>query len=427
MATSTYSSINDYIINTPWSAAFISYVMKSSGVNFPYASAHTVYAQSIRKGFPGWTALNPQTTPIQVGDIIVQNRDNNKLTWDSSDWSGASHGDIVTGISNKTIATIGGNLKDSVRLSAYNLNDGDIINNINVFVILRPTKSVAEKIADTARVEESTWSRNFWKETTPAALNTIASYYSAGNIPIPSNLLAQAQTTTSNQLNVSVNQFTDGYVQENYIKPYVNTLLTDAYFANTIKDYYKNSVHKDGNVTYPNIITNADIDGELKLISMLTSKLVKLQDQISALDAKLQSFTPDARQSLVTSLIFSLDGAEMRNQLLSNAYGNPNSENFMKYSHAWRAPNKLAITATVTIPGMSGFRIGEIFWVDRIGENYKASGAFQLFGLTEHIDVSRGWTTELYSRFNAIPKKYISNLVEYSASPDILQTNLNQI
>ena len=66
---------------------------------------------------------------------------------------------------------------------------------------------------------------------------------------------------------------------------------------------------------------------------------------------------------------------------------------------------------------MSGFRIAQIFWIDRIAETYKTFGAFQLFGLTETVDMGKGWTTELYARYNAIPVKHISRLKEYPEEP----------
>jgi len=94
----------------------------------------------------------------------------------------------------------------------------------------------------------------------------------------------------------------------------------------------------------------------------------------------------------------------MREKMSINAAEGINAN----YSHAWRSPGKLAITANLTIPGASGFRIGQVFWIGRTYEHYKKEGAFQLFGLTETIDLSRGWTTELYARFNAIPRSVIA-------------------
>jgi hypothetical protein len=41
--------------------------------------------------------------------------------------------------------------------------------------------------------------------------------------------------------------------------------------------------------------------------------------------------------------------------------------------------------------------------VDRISEQYKKIGAFQVFGLTETITMDRGWTTNIYARLNIIP------------------------
>jgi len=64
---------------------------------------------------------------------------------------------------------------------------------------------------------------------------------------------------------------------------------------------------------------------------------------------------------------------------------------------------KLATTVELTIPGVAGFSIGQIFWVDRISEQYKKIGAFQVFGLTETITMDRGWTTNIYARLNIIP------------------------
>jgi hypothetical protein len=68
----------------------------------------------------------------------------------------------------------------------------------------------------------------------------------------------------------------------------------------------------------------------------------------------------------------------------------------------------------LTIPGASGFSIGQIFWVDRIYEQYKKIGAFQLFGLTETIDMNRGWTTSIYARLNVIPAQIMLNYVKKS-------------
>ena len=95
--------------------------------------------------------------------------------------------------------------------------------------------------------------------------------------------------------------------------------------------------------------------------------------------------------------------------MLANA-GDSNSSAASLDSHAWRAPGKLAVTADIQIPGASGFKIGQVFWVGRTYESFKKNGVFQLLGLTETIDLSRGWVTEIHSRLLALPKNNLIGL-----------------
>ena len=213
-------------------------------------------------------------------------------------------------------------------------------------------------------------------------------YYSA--------LLEQSTTTAT------VTQDNESYITQTYVEPYKDN-TTDRSLANDIlRRGLKTS----------DIITQNELQGELTLIRLLENIQSGQQAQVNAVENRLKNFTPLAQQELVVQRLFAIDADEMRNQLASNMYADKN----FSTTHAWRAPGKLAVTANLTIPGMSGFRIAQIFWIDRILENYKATGAFQLFGLTEHIDINRGWTTELYARYNVIPRKAMSNIkdsVEY--------------
>jgi hypothetical protein len=63
------------------------------------------------------------------------------------------------------------------------------------------------------------------------------------------------------------------------------------------------------------------------------------------------------------------------------------------------APGTLSITANMTLPGINGIRIGELFWVDRMPAFYRAFGAFQVMSLEDNISVD-GWTTKIQGRFN---------------------------
>jgi hypothetical protein len=63
------------------------------------------------------------------------------------------------------------------------------------------------------------------------------------------------------------------------------------------------------------------------------------------------------------------------------------------------APGSLSISGDITIPGINGLRIGELFWIDRIPAFYKAFGAFQVLSLEDVIGID-GWQTKVHSRFN---------------------------
>lgn len=156
--------------------------------------------------------------------------------------------------------------------------------------------------------------------------------------------------------------------------------------------------------TGPLLVGNESIEGDLILIRGLTAAQTSAETKAkNVVDSTLSTYSPTAKQDLVTSQIFELSPDRMRLKMAQTA-DTPNGT-----SHAWRAPGKLAITADITIPGMSGLRIAQMFWIDRIAENYKKFGAFQIFGITEHIDIGKGWTTSLHSRFNALPHKLLAN------------------
>ncbi len=147
-----------------------------------------------------------------------------------------------------------------------------------------------------------------------------------------------------------------------------------------------------------------DTSGELLLLRSVNDINVEFQEQQKSIQSRVDGLLPAEAQFAVQYDLFEFFPDKMREKMSINAADGINSN----YSHAWRSPGKLAITANLTIPGASGFRIGQIFWIGRTYEHYKKEGAFQLFGLTETIDLNRGWTTELYARFNAMPTSIIA-------------------
>lgn len=169
----------------------------------------------------------------------------------------------------------------------------------------------------------------------------------------------------------------------------------------------------DNNVTFEQFVRNptnvitgeAALDGEIYLLTGISAGLTERAGEVSTVMGRLQGFTPAEQYLLLSSKLFEFFPDDMRNKMAANA----GSGLINTTPHAWRAPGKVAITANITIPGASGFRIGEVFWIGRTYENFKNFGVFQLFGLTETIDINRGWTTQLYSRFNTIPQPIIKD------------------
>ncbi|MCU0525849.1 MAG: DUF2272 domain-containing protein [Elainella sp. Prado103] len=116
-------SVNKKGNRIPWSAAFISWLMKKAGAGdrFKRSASHSVYIRDAiqkrktndnRAGFKGYR-LN-EVTP-QVGDLVCASRgeDAGKVGYDTTR-SYESHCDIVVATKPGKIEVIGGNVSDSV-------------------------------------------------------------------------------------------------------------------------------------------------------------------------------------------------------------------------------------------------------------------------------------------------------------------------
>jgi hypothetical protein len=182
----------EYTAETPWSGAFISWVIKTAQalnsnrwsttrvgeLRFPYSANHAVYAQKIRESFEAvrrsgggsrellygnnrypFDILNPlgangQPIPLKPGDIRVVPRNSNRLTFNTPVWSGDGHGDIiVTAPRGAGLRAIGGNLSNTVKLLSPNEWMPF------PFVILRPI--VPQHAAEISRIALQEWT--VWK------------------------------------------------------------------------------------------------------------------------------------------------------------------------------------------------------------------------------------------------------------------------
>jgi putative chitinase len=82
------------------------------------------------------------------------------------------------------------------------------------------------------------------------------------------------------------------------------------------------------------------------------------------------------------------------------------------------APTSLSIKAELTLPGIAGIRVGELFWIDRIQALYKIFGAFQVMSI-EHDIGQDGWQTKISSKFNSLGQTWKNTMLELLSKADI--------
>jgi hypothetical protein len=115
-------NINQTDISAAWSAAFVSFVMKKAGgdlLSFPYSSGHSIYSYHTKLNRVNNTpdrfkAYHISEIKPMPGDIIVSQRENSGLSYDTLDGTFKSgHGDIITEVSAGSVSAIGGNVGNS--------------------------------------------------------------------------------------------------------------------------------------------------------------------------------------------------------------------------------------------------------------------------------------------------------------------------
>jgi hypothetical protein len=122
----------------PWSAAFISFVMRTAGVThaqFPGATAHSRYIhfalQNRVHNTPGAAFVGRRLTEYKpkVGDLVCTSREGANMTFDKAikqkDYT--SHCDIVVYVWPGEIGTIGGNVSDSVAMKILKIGAGGFL------------------------------------------------------------------------------------------------------------------------------------------------------------------------------------------------------------------------------------------------------------------------------------------------------------
>lgn len=131
----------------PWSAAFISFVARSAGYStFKFAAAHSTYVydaveqrKANNRTAPFW-AFDLNEHKPQLGDLVCRGRDGASIPSMSDLPRGGfkSHCDIVVDVRDSEVRTLGGNVSQSVSITAYPLNSSGSIRQVNgVYGVLR--------------------------------------------------------------------------------------------------------------------------------------------------------------------------------------------------------------------------------------------------------------------------------------------------
>lgn len=142
--------------DVPWSAAAISFMIRNAGEKIPsskyskfrFAAAHARYINDSISRRDG----NDQDTPFwgfrlgerkpQLGDLVCRARAGQSLTFDFARNTGffKSHCDLIVGMSDEKVLTIGGNVGNSVRVTEYDLTPSGFLDDTNeVFMFLGNT------------------------------------------------------------------------------------------------------------------------------------------------------------------------------------------------------------------------------------------------------------------------------------------------
>ena len=128
----------------PWSAAFISWIMKTAGAGnaFKYSGAHAVYTRSAKDNRLAnndnpFKAYRISELAPQVGDLVCKGRSGSAATYDNIRPGMKTHCDIVTEVRPRAIVTVGGNVSNSVKQKRLRTDPNGRIAEPDYFAVIR--------------------------------------------------------------------------------------------------------------------------------------------------------------------------------------------------------------------------------------------------------------------------------------------------
>ena len=134
----------------PWSAAFISWVMRQAGAGsaFRYAASHSVYISAAKQnrlsnnGNPFQAYRISEAAPA-LGDLVCKSRDGSGATYDNIRPGMKTHCDIVVGVASGRITVVGGNVQNSVSKRTVAVSPSGLITTPGFFAVIKVGNSPA--------------------------------------------------------------------------------------------------------------------------------------------------------------------------------------------------------------------------------------------------------------------------------------------
>ena len=128
----------------PWSAAFISWLMKTAGAGnaFKYSRAHAAYTRAakdnrVTNNNNPFKAYRIAELAPQAGDLICKSRAGSGATYDNIRPAMKTHCDLVTEVRPRSLLTIGGNVNNSVAQKTLRTDANGRIAEPNYFAVIR--------------------------------------------------------------------------------------------------------------------------------------------------------------------------------------------------------------------------------------------------------------------------------------------------
>lgn len=165
------------ISDSPWSGAFISFVMHEAGLSdqaFHFAGAHAIYIAGAMRESPGYAyrACDIRRTAPRVGDLICYSRGKPALDsfadWkerlDRIDGRTKSHCDVVVAVGRQAlkIESIGGNVMQSVTRRQLMINEEGLLSRRHYVSAPQNRKRPGTPCAEDPTCEKSDLNQQHW-------------------------------------------------------------------------------------------------------------------------------------------------------------------------------------------------------------------------------------------------------------------------